>query len=151
MGWNAGTARAVSCLKWWKAAVLMAKYSRILLVDDSAITRRVVRKMLEENGYANIDEAADGRQAVALLGQRTYSLVISDWNMAPMSGLELLASIRASIRLKGLPFIMITGNTQKKFASIARDNGATCYLVKPFTAAVLLERVTSVFQSHIAA
>ena len=119
----------------------MLQYARILIVDDSGITRKIVRQMLAQNGYRNVDEAANGEEALALLNKISFALVISDWNMSPISGIELLAAMRQSSRLSKIPFIMATAKAQRRFASVARDNGATHYLVKPVTAAMLMERL----------
>lgn len=116
----------------------MLAYARILIVDDSRVTRRIVRGMLEAAGHPNTDEAADGREALGLLGKRSYKLVISDWDMAPMSGLDLLGAMRASRPLRTIPFIMVTAKAQKRFSAVARDMGATHYIEKPFSAAELM-------------
>lgn len=126
----------------------MLPYARILIVDDSRVTRAIIRAMLLGAGHQNIDEAADGREALGLLHKRTYALVISDWNMAPMSGLELLCAMRAAPHLRSLPFIMATARSQKRFSEIARDNGATRYLEKPFTPADLISCVRSISSSE---
>ncbi len=122
----------------------MLPYARILIVDDSRVTRRIIRTMLERAGHPNIDEAADGREALALLARRSYALVISDWNMLPMSGLELLTTMRASLIWRSIPFVMATVRSQKHFSGIARDQGATLYLEKPFSADTLLACISSI-------
>ena len=130
----------------------MLPFARILIVDDSHTVRLIVRSMLRAAGQNNIDEAADGREALAMLSRRHYSLVISDWNMAPMSGLDLLSAMRASPDLRNIPFVIATARSQKKFSSIARDHGATRYLEKPFTPAALVDCVRSVWtETRIAA
>ncbi len=122
----------------------MLPYARLLIVDDSRVTRQIVRGMLERAGYLNIDEAADGTEALALLSRRLYALVISDWNMAPMSGLELLTAMRASSIHAAVPFVMATARSQKRFSDVARDRGATRYLEKPFSAEVLIGCIRSI-------
>lgn len=122
----------------------MLPYSRILIVDDSRVTRLIVRGMLERASFANIDEAADGREALTLLHRRSFALVLSDWNMAPMTGLELLTAMRSSPNLATIPFVMVTGRSQKRFSDVARDRGATRYLEKPFDAETLIACVRSV-------
>lgn len=122
----------------------MLPYARILVVDDSRVTRRIVRSMLEGAGHPTIDEAADGREALALLARRSYALVVSDWNMMPMSGLELLTAMRASPTLRSIPFVMATARSQKRFSEVARDQGATRYLQKPFTASDLATCINSI-------
>lgn len=126
-------------------------YLRILVVDDSRVARKIVCGMLAANGFVNLDEASSGKEALDLLARRTYRLVISDWNMLPVSGLELLAAIRRSERYGQLPFIMATAKTGRKFLEIARDNGATFYLEKPFSAHDLIVRVKSALRHDAAA
>ena len=129
----------------------MLPYARILVVDDSRVTRRIIRNMLEGARHPSIDEAADGGEALGLLTRRSYALVISDWNMAPMSGLELLTAIRASSTLRSIPFVMATARSQKRFSGIARDQGATRYIEKPFTAAELMECIGSIREAKATA
>lgn len=129
----------------------MLPYARILVVDDSRVTRRIIRNMLEGAGHPSIDEAADGREALGLLTRRSYALVISDWNMAPMSGLELLTAIRASPVLQAIPFVMATARSQKRFSGVARDRGATRYIEKPFTATELMACIGSIGGSRAVA
>ena len=117
------------------------EFARILLVDDHAFFRKIVRKMLGDLGYVNMDEASSGIDALGMVGAKSYRLVISDWNMAPMDGLALLKHVRSSHRFATMPFIMVTAMSDKKFASVARDAGATHFLTKPFTAPLLAERV----------
>ena len=119
----------------------MLPYARILVVDDSRAMRKIIRHMLDTHGFRNVDEAADGAEALALTRKLNFSLIISDWNMSPMSGLDLLVHIRTSPRTAKIPFIMATAKAQKRFAAVARDNGTTHYLEKPFTADMLMERV----------
>ncbi len=122
----------------------MLPYARILVVDDSRVTRKIIRRMLEASGFANIDEAADGGEALALTGRLTFGLVISDWNMSPMSGMDLLLRLRAQPRTAKIPFIMATAKSQKRYGAVARDSGATHFIEKPFTSTELLDRVNSV-------
>ena len=112
---------------------MLQRFSRILVVDDSATVRTAVRLMFQELGHVNVDEAGDGVEALAKLERCSYALIVSDWFMEPMSGLELLMKVRRSDRLMSIPFIMITSRQQKKFLEVARDAGATHYLAKPFT------------------
>lgn len=123
---------------------MFARFSRILLVDNSVIQRRIMRGKLNALGFENIEEAADGRTALALLAVHTYRLVISDWDTAPMNGSELLRAMRSDVRWKRLPFIMATAQAQRKFADVARDDGITYFLAKPFPADVLAERIARV-------
>ncbi len=118
----------------------MMRYGRVLIVEGP-IMRKVIRQMLASGGFATIDELSGGGEALAVLARITYALVIADWNMAPFSGMELLTGMRALPRNRDTPFLMTTGKGQKRFAAVGRDNGATRYLEKPFTAELLLERV----------
>ena len=121
---------------------MLPAYSRILVVDDSATIRKAVRAMLVQAGFPVVDEAADGAEALSLVLSIRYALVISDWFMEPMSGIELLRSLRS--RGRRLPFIMMTAQNQKKFSTVARDSGATHFLVKPFTARTLAETIATI-------
>ena len=118
----------------------MLRYGRVLIVEGP-IMRKVIRQMLAGSGFANFDEVPGGTEALSVLARITYALVIADWNMAPVSGMDLLVQMRALPRNRDTPFVMTTGKGQKRFAAVGRDNGATRYLEKPFTAEVLLERV----------
>ena len=123
---------------------MFGRFSKILLVDDSALQRRIMRGLLNTLGYENIDEAGDGRAALAMLSAHSYRFVLSDWDMAPVNGTELLRAMRNDVRWKRLPFLMVTARTQKKFAEIARDDGITHFLAKPFTADMLAERMARI-------
>ena len=116
---------------------MLTRFSRILVVDDSQTSRKAVMHMLEGLGYVNLDEAADGTEALGKIARVRYALVISDWFMEPMPGIELLMKIRRSEAWSHIPFVMMTSRTQKKFMEVARDAGATHYLAKPFLAADL--------------
>ena len=120
---------------------MLPRFARILVVDDSPSTRKAVRAMLEEIGLVNVDEAADGAQALEMIALRRYALVVSDWFMDPMPGIELLLKLRRSERGARLPFIMMTAQNQKKFMEVARDAGATHFLAKPFTADALARKI----------
>ena len=105
---------------------MLLPHARILIVDDSATTRRIIRSMLQGAGYRNFDEAADGGEALVLLRSRNYALVICDWMMVPMSGLDLLVAMRASPALRFTPFVMATAKAKRRFASVApRSRGDT--------------------------
>ncbi|MCX8255713.1 Chemotaxis protein CheY [Beijerinckiaceae bacterium RH AL1] len=123
---------------------MIPPFSRILVVDDSQVVRKLVRAMLSEAGFANVDEAEDGQQALTALNLLRYALVISDWLMEPMSGLDLLKAVRQSERHARQPFIMMTTQNQRKFAEVARDAGATQFLTKPFTARKLAEKIAAI-------
>lgn len=119
---------------------------KFLVVDDFATMRRIVRTCLKELGFSNIEEAEDGAIALRKLQGGEYDFVVSDWNMPNMDGLTLLKSIRASAELKHLPVLMITAEAKKENIIAAAQAGASGYIVKPFTAAVLSEKLTKIFE-----
>ena len=116
----------------------------ILIVDDYQAMVRIIRNLLLQLGFEQIDEAHDGQTALARLQERAYGLVISDWNMEPMSGLELLQRVRAHPRLKDLPFIMVTAENRDERIALAHEAGVSGYVVKPFNAHTLGQRIASV-------
>jgi two-component system chemotaxis response regulator CheY len=116
----------------------------ILVVDDYKTMVRIVRNLLHQLGFENVEEASDGASALARLRERTFGLVISDWSMEPMSGLELLQELRRDPRLKHLPFIMITAESRAERVRAAEQAGASGYIVKPFNAEALRDQITSV-------
>ena len=112
----------------------------ILIVDDYQAMVRIIRNLLHQLGFEQIDEAHDGEAALAKLKERAFGLVISDWNMEPMSGLELLERVRATPALKDLPFIMVTAENRDDRVARARQAGVSGYVVKPFNADTLSGR-----------
>ena len=116
----------------------------ILIVDDYQAMVRIIRNLLQQLGFAQIDEAHDGEAALAKLKERAFGLVISDWNMEPMSGLELLERVRATPALKDLPFIMVTAENRDDRVARAREAGVSGYVVKPFNADTLSRQIASV-------
>lgn len=117
----------------------------ILIVDDYKTMLRIIRNLLKQLGFENVDEATDGSMALQKLRQKQYELVISDWNMEPMSGLQLLREVRADSKLKDLPFVMITAESKSENVIAAKEAGVTNYIVKPFNAATLKNKLTAVF------
>lgn len=117
----------------------------ILIVDDYNTMRRIVRNLLKQLGFENADEAADGKEAFEKMKAKTYGLVVSDWNMEPMSGLELLKLVRADAQLKATPFIMVTAESKPENVIIAKKAGVSNYIVKPFNAETLKTKMSSVF------
>lgn len=115
----------------------------ILIVDDYSTMIRILRNLLRQLGFTNIDEASDGRAALAKLRAKSYGLVISDSNMSPMSGMELLNRVRADDRTKALPFIMIANDSTEGSAA-ERRAGASSYIIKPFTAQSLKSKLVPV-------
>lgn len=116
----------------------------ILIVDDYRTMLRIVRNLLSKLGFTDIDEAADGSQALAMMKSRQYGLVISDWNMQPMTGFELLKTVRADESLKSVPFIMVTAESKVENVVAARQAGVNNYIIKPFSAAVLKAKLKAV-------
>ncbi|MCW5750083.1 MAG: response regulator [Alphaproteobacteria bacterium] len=116
----------------------------ILIVDDYKTMLRIISNLLKQLGFSNIDEATDGGAALGKLRERSYGLVISDWNMEPMTGLQLLKEVRADERLKGLPFIMITAESKTENVIAAKQAGVNNYIVKPFNAETLKKKMSSV-------
>ena len=113
----------------------------ILIVDDLASMRKIVRNQLVALGFVNIAEARDAREAVQKLEFDTYSLIISDWHMPEMSGFELLAYVRGQARLETTPFILLTKQADRESVLRARESGVSFYLAKPFTAETLEEKI----------
>jgi two-component system, chemotaxis family, chemotaxis protein CheY len=120
------------------------KRTPILVVDDYKTMVRIVRNLLHQLGFEDVDEANDGASALAKLRARRFGLVISDWAMEPMNGLELLQQVRADAELKALPFIMITAENRKDRVAKAEQAGANGYIVKPFNAQTLSDRIALV-------
>jgi two-component system chemotaxis response regulator CheY len=120
---------------------------RFLVVDDFSTMRRIVRNLLKELGYTNVEEAEDGQVAFNKLKAQKFDFVVSDWNMPNMTGIELLKSIRADEQLKHLPVLMITAEARKENIIEAAQNRASGYIVKPFTAATLDEKLAKIFKT----
>jgi two-component system chemotaxis response regulator CheY len=123
------------------------KNLKFLVVDDFSTMRRIVRNLLKELGYTNVDEAEDGVVALQKLkGGGNFQFVVTDWNMPNMTGIELLKAIRADAGLKHLPVLMITAEAKKENIVEAAQNGASGYIVKPFTAGTLDEKLGKIFE-----
>ncbi len=116
----------------------------ILIVDDYKTMLRIIRNLLKQLGFHNVDEATDGAEALNKLRGKNYDLVISDWNMEPMTGYELLKEVRSDDMLKSLPFIMVTAESKTDNVIAAKKAGVNNYIVKPFNAATLKSKLTSV-------
>jgi two-component system chemotaxis response regulator CheY len=116
----------------------------ILIVDDYKTMLRIIRNLLKQLGFNNVDEATDGSMALQKLRDKDYGLVISDWNMEPMTGIQLLREVRADSKLKQLPFIMITAESKTENVVAAKEAGVNNYIVKPFNAATLKSKLSSV-------
>ncbi|MEC4672166.1 MAG: chemotaxis response regulator CheY [Nitrospirota bacterium] len=118
---------------------------KVLVVDDMSTMRRIVKNVLKQIGYTSVQEAPDGQEALKKLKGGGFGLVVTDWNMPVMTGLELLKAIRADAELKILPVLMVTAEAQKENIIEAIQAGVSNYVVKPFTAEALLEKLTKVF------
>jgi two-component system chemotaxis response regulator CheY len=122
----------------------MDKTMNVLVVDDYKTMLRIIRNLLKQIGFTNIDEATSGEEAVSLLDQNDYGLIISDWNMEPMTGLELLKHVRANDNMSDLPFIMVTAESKTENVLEAKKAGVSNYIVKPFNAETLEGKISSV-------
>lgn len=120
---------------------------KFLVVDDFATMRRIIRNLLKELGFSNVDEAEDGVNALLKLRSERFDFVVSDWNMPNMTGIDLLRNIRADEQLKSLPVLMVTAEAKKENIIAAAQAGASGYVVKPFTAATLDEKLKKIFQT----
>ncbi len=116
----------------------------ILVVDDYNTMVRIIRNLLKQLGFENVDEASDGQAALGKMRMKPYGLVISDWNMEPMTGYELLQHVRADDKLKPTPFIMITAESKTENVIAAKKAGVNNYIVKPFNAQTLKSKIVSV-------
>jgi two-component system, chemotaxis family, chemotaxis protein CheY len=124
---------------------------RFLVVDDFSTMRRIVRNLLKELGYSNVEEAEDGVDGLNKLRTGQFDFVVSDWNMPNMDGLEMLKQIRADATLSKLPVLMVTAEAKKENIIAAAQAGANGYVVKPFTAATLDEKLSKIFEKMNAA
>lgn len=117
----------------------------VLVVDDYKTMIRIIRNLLKQLGFEDIDDAADGTEALEKMKQRRYGLVISDWNMEPMTGYELLKQVRADAGLCKTPFIMVTAESKTENVIAAKKAGVNNYIVKPFNAQTLKGKIEAVF------
>lgn len=116
----------------------------ILIVDDYKTMLRIIRNLLKQLNFNNVDEATDGSEALKKLREKKFGLVISDWNMEPMTGLQLLREVRSDIKLKDMPFIMVTAESKTENVIAAKQAGVSNYIVKPFNAETLKQKLVSV-------
>jgi two-component system chemotaxis response regulator CheY len=117
----------------------------ILVVDDFSTMRRIIKGLLQDLGFPNITEADDGLTALPLLKAGNFDLLITDWNMPGMQGVELLRQVRADERLKKLPVLMLTAEAKREQIVEAAQAGVSGYVIKPFTAATLKEKIDKIF------
>jgi len=120
------------------------KAMNILIVDDYKTMLRIIRNLLKQIDFNHVEEASDGTEALEKLRNGQFGLVISDWNMQPMTGLQLLQEVRADTRLKTTPFIMITAESKAENVVAAKQAGVSNYIVKPFNAETLKEKIEKV-------
>lgn len=116
----------------------------ILIIDDYKTMLRIIKNLLKQIGFNNVDEATDGQAALVKLKDKKYGMIISDWNMEPMSGYELLKVVRSTEAMKSTPFIMITAESKTENVIAAKQAGVNNYIVKPFNAATLKSKMTAV-------
>jgi two-component system chemotaxis response regulator CheY len=117
----------------------------VLVVDDYSTMVRIIRNLLRQLGFENVDEASDGAAALEKMHNRRYGLVISDWNMEPMTGYDLLRHVRADPTLGEIPFIMVTAESKTENVIAAKKAGVNNYIVKPFNAQTLKAKIEAVF------
>jgi len=120
------------------------KNMHVLIVDDYKTMLRIIRNLLKQLGFNNIEEATDGSMALQKMRQMPFGLVISDWNMEPMTGIQLLREVRADEKLKATPFIMVTAESKSENVVAAKEAGVSNYIVKPFNAETLKGKIASV-------
>jgi two-component system chemotaxis response regulator CheY len=125
---------------------VLDKNMKILVVDDFSTMRRIIKNLLKDLGFTNIQEADDGNTALPMLQQGDFDFVVTDWNMPGMQGIDLLRAIRADESLKHTPVLMVTAEAKKEQIVAAAQAGVNGYVVKPFTAATLKEKLTKIFE-----
>lgn len=121
------------------------KKMQVLIVDDYKTMLRIIKNLLNQLGFEHIDEATDGTMAFQMASEKSYGLIISDWNMEPMSGYEFLKKVRSSEKIKATPFIMITAESKTENVVAAKQAGVSNYIVKPFNADTLKGKIEAVF------
>ena len=119
---------------------------KILVVDDFSTMRRIVKNLLRDLGFSNISEADDGSTALPMLQSGNFDFLVTDWNMPGMTGIDLLKNVRADDRLKNMPVLMVTAEAKREQIIEAAQAGVNGYVVKPFTAAVLKEKIEKIFE-----
>ncbi|TNF38162.1 MAG: chemotaxis protein CheY [Gammaproteobacteria bacterium] len=124
----------------------MDKNMKILIVDDFSTMRRIIKNLLRDLGFNNTQEADDGNTGLPMLQSGNFDFLITDWNMPGMTGIDLLRAVRADDRLKNLPVLMVTAEAKKEQIVMAAQEGVNGYIVKPFTAQTLKEKIEKIFQ-----
>lgn len=126
----------------------MSKDMKFLVVDDYSTMRRIIKNLLHDLGYANVTEADDGNTALPLLQNGSFDFLITDWNMPGMAGLDLLKAVRANEKLKKLPVLMLTAEAKREQIVEAAQAGVSGYVIKPFTAQTLKEKIDKILESR---
>ncbi|MDT8403912.1 chemotaxis response regulator CheY [Sulfuriflexus sp.] len=124
----------------------MDKNMKILVVDDFSTMRRIIKNLLRDLGFNNTSEADDGQTALPMLQSGNYDFLVTDWNMPGMSGIDLLKAVRADAKLASLPVLMVTAEQKREQIVEAAQAGVNGYIVKPFTAEVLREKLNKIFE-----
>ncbi|SIQ94686.1 chemotaxis response regulator CheY [Marinobacterium stanieri] len=124
----------------------MKKDIKILVVDDFSTMRRIIKNLLRDLGFTNVEEADDGKTALPILQQGHIEFLITDWNMPGMTGIDLLKTVRADPSLAQIPVLMVTAEAKREQIIAAAQAGVNGYVVKPFTAAVLKEKIDKIFE-----
>jgi two-component system chemotaxis response regulator CheY len=119
---------------------------KVLVVDDMSTMRRIVKNILKQLGFSNLEEAENGQDALGKLKADSYGFVVSDWNMPVMMGIDMLRAIRADEKLKHIPVLMVTAEAQKENLMEAIQAGVSNYIVKPFTAETMQEKINKIFK-----
>jgi two-component system chemotaxis response regulator CheY len=122
------------------------KNMKILVVDDFSTMRRIVRNLLRDLGFTNTFEADDGKTALPMLKEGNYDFLVTDWNMPGMTGIDLLKAVRADPKLVNLPVLMVTAEAKREQIILAAQTGVNGYVIKPFTAATLREKIEKIFE-----
>jgi two-component system, chemotaxis family, chemotaxis protein CheY len=128
----------------------VSKDMKFLVVDDYSTMRRIVKNLLHDLGYANVAEADDGKTALPLLQNGSFDFLITDWNMPGMPGLDLLKAVRSNEKLKKLPVLMLTAEAKREQIVEAAQAGVSGYVIKPFTAVTLKEKIDKILGSQAA-
>lgn len=124
----------------------MDKQMKILIVDDFSTMRRIIKNLLRDLGFTNTSEADDGKTALPILQSGDFDFLVTDWNMPGMTGIELLKAVRADAKLSSLPVLMVTAEAKRDQIVEAATAGVNGYVVKPFTAAALKEKIEKIFE-----
>jgi two-component system, chemotaxis family, chemotaxis protein CheY len=141
--------RCAGCAHFRGIAVALDPKMPVLVVDDYSTMVRIIRNLLRQLGFTDIDDATDGATALDKMGSKRYGLVISDWNMEPMTGYDLLQKVRANPKLETTPFIMVTAESKTENVIAAKKAGVSNYIVKPFNAQTLKAKIEAVFTEKV--